>query len=52
MTLSRLLYLAAAAILFLAGVGVTVIPNPLVWAFFCIALGMFAVDYRFSFRRR
>lgn len=52
MTIGMIFYLVAAIILFLAGIGVTAIPNPTIWALFCIALGLMLDDYGFGFARR
>lgn len=32
----------ACILFFLGGVGATVIPNPMIWGLFCMALGMLA----------
>jgi hypothetical protein len=40
MNMGMLFYLIAAIILFLAGIGATVIPNAIIWGLFCIALGL------------
>jgi hypothetical protein len=40
MNLGMIFYLLGAIILFLAGIGVTAIPNPVLWGIFCIALGL------------
>lgn len=52
MSLGKILYLAAAVILFLAGIGATFVPSPMIWALFCVALGLFIDGYDLSFRRR
>jgi hypothetical protein len=52
MTIGMILYLLAAVVLFLAGIGVTAIPNPVIWGLFCIALGLLLDEYDFGFRRR
>jgi hypothetical protein len=53
MTVGMIFYLVAAIILFLAGIGVTAIPNPIIWGLFCIALGLLLDEYGFGgFRRR
>jgi hypothetical protein len=44
--------MAAAIVLFLAGIGATLVPSPMIWALFCMALGFLLNDYDFSFRRR
>lgn len=52
MNLGMILFLVAAVLLFLAGIGSTLLPNPMVWALFCMALGFFLNGYDLSFRRR
>ncbi len=39
MTVGKLLYIAAAVILFIGGIGSPIIPSPVLWGLFCIALG-------------
>jgi predicted permease len=51
MTVGMIFYVLAAIILFLGGIGSTVIPNNLVWGLFCIALGLLLDEYDFGFRR-
>ena len=52
MTIGRILYVIAAIVLFLGGIGARVIPNPDIWGLFCIALGLLLDEYDFGFRRR
>jgi len=53
MTIGAIFYVLAAIILFLGGIGSTLIPNNLIWGAFCIALGLLLDDYGFAgFRRR
>ncbi len=52
MTFGKLLFLAAAILLFLAGIGSTVIPNPMIWALFCLALGFLMDGFELSLKRR
>ena len=52
MTLGRIFYAIAAVILFLGGIGVTFIPNPVIWGLFCIAIGLLLGEYDLGFRRR
>jgi hypothetical protein len=52
MTLGVIFYILAAIILFLGGIGSTIIPNPLIWGLFCLALGLLLDDYGFGFTRR
>jgi hypothetical protein len=41
MSVTRILFLAAAILFFIAAIGWTVLPNPMIWAMFCVALGLF-----------
>ena len=53
MTVGMLFYVIAAIVLFLGGIGSTVVgPNPVVWGLFCIALGLLLTGYDLGFRRR
>jgi len=54
MTIGMLFYIVAAIILFLSGIGSTVLgPNAPTWGLFCIALGLALDDFSFgAFRRR
>jgi hypothetical protein len=53
MTIGMFFYILAAFVLFLGGIGATVIPNHITWGLFCIALGLALDDVGFgSFRRR
>jgi hypothetical protein len=45
-------YVIAAVVFFLGGIGSAIIPNPLVWGGFCIALGLLLDDYGFAGFRR
>ena len=40
MTFGRILFIVAAVVLFLGGIGSPLIPAPMIWALFCIALGL------------
>jgi hypothetical protein len=40
MTYGRILFVVAAVILFLGGIRSPLIPDPMIWALFCIALGL------------
>jgi hypothetical protein len=51
MTIGRVFYVMAAIILFLGGIGATVIPNPVIWGLFCMALGLLLDEYNWGFRR-
>jgi hypothetical protein len=50
--MGMIFYVIAAVILFLAGIGVTAIPNPMIWGLFCVTLGLLLANYDFGFRRR
>jgi hypothetical protein len=39
MTIGRVLYIIAAVILFSAGIGSPLVPEPGIWGLFCIACG-------------
>jgi hypothetical protein len=51
MTIGMIFYVLAAIVLFLGGIGSTVIPNYVTWGLFCIALGLLLDEYDFGFRR-
>ena len=40
MSLGTVFLILAALLFFLAGVGAILIPNPVTWALFCLALGL------------
>ena len=52
MTFGMIFYAIAAFLLFLGGIGSTVIPNPLLWGNFCIALGLLLDKLHFARLRR
>jgi hypothetical protein len=52
MTIGMIFYVLAAIVLFLAGIGITAIPNPLIWGLFCLVLGLLLDEYDLGFRRR
>jgi hypothetical protein len=52
MTLGRIFYAIAAVIFFLAGIGVTAIPNPMIWGLLCVTLGLLLAEFDLGFRRR
>ena len=45
MTVGRIFYIVAAAILFIGGTGFPLIPSPVIWGLFCIALGLVFDQY-------
>jgi hypothetical protein len=52
MSIGKALFLVAAVLLFVAGIGVTIVPNSMIWALFCIALGLVLDGFDFRFKRR
>ena len=52
MTLARIFYVIAAIVLFLGGIEVRFIPNPVIWGLFCIAIGLLLTGYDLGFKRR
>jgi hypothetical protein len=52
MTLGKILFLLAAILPVLAGIGSTLLPSPLIWALFCIALGLFLDGFNLTLSRR
>lgn len=51
MTIGAVFYILAAIVLFLGGIGSTIIPNSVIWGLFCIALGLLLGCYDFGLRR-
>jgi hypothetical protein len=52
MSIGMVFYVLAAIVLFLGGIGSTIVPNPVIWGLFCMALGLLLVGHDFGFRRR
>ena len=52
MSIGMIFYIVAAVVLFVGGIGSTVIPNPVIWGLFCIALGLLLAGHDLGFRRR
>lgn len=52
MTIGTVFYILAAIVLFLGGIGSTIVPNTVIWGLFCITLGLLLGGYDFGFRRR
>jgi hypothetical protein len=50
MTIGKIFFIIAAIVLFIGGIGSTIIPNTEIWGLFCIAIGLVLGDY--DFRRR
>ena len=52
MSIGMIFYVLAAIVLFLGGIGSTIVPNPVIWGLFCVALGLLLAGHDFGFRRR
>jgi len=52
MTIGMIFYVIAAIVLFLGGIGSSIVPNAVNWGLFCIALGLLLDEYDFGFRHR
>ena len=52
MTIGMIFYIVAAVVLFVGGIGSTIIPNTVIWGLFCIALGLLLAGHDLGFRRR
>ena len=52
MSIGTIFYVIAAIVLVLGGIGSSVVPNPVIWGLFCIALGLLLSGHDFGFRRR
>jgi hypothetical protein len=52
MSIGKILFLVAAILFLLAALGVTLIPNLMTWAFFCLALGFFLTGYDFRLKQQ
>jgi hypothetical protein len=52
MKLTRIFFLVAAILFFVAAIGWTILPNPMIWALCCLALGLFLDGYNFSFKQQ
>jgi hypothetical protein len=50
MTIAKTLFLAAAVLFLLAAIGSTLLPNAMIWALVCIALGLFLSGYDLNFK--
>ena len=51
MTIGMIFYVLAAIVLFLGGIGSTIVPNPVIWGLFCIVLGLLLGGHKFGFPR-
>ena len=52
MTIGKIFYVIAAIVLFIGGIGSTVIPNAVIWGLFCITLGLLLDGYDLGLRCR
>jgi len=52
MTIGMVFFVIAAIVLFLGGIGSTIVPKPEIWGLFCIALGLLLGEYDLGFSRR
>jgi hypothetical protein len=52
MGITKILFLAAAILFFMAAIGSTIVPNTMIWALFCLALGMFLGGYELNFKKQ
>lgn len=52
MTIGMIFFAVAAIVLFLGGIGSTIVPNRVIWGLFCITLGLLLGGYDFGLRRR
>jgi hypothetical protein len=52
MTIGMIFFVIAAIVLFLGGIGSTIVPRPEIWGLFCIALGLLLGEYDLGFSRR
>jgi hypothetical protein len=50
MAIGKIFFIIAAIVLFIGGIGSTIIPNTVLWGLFCMAIGLVLGDY--DFRRR
>jgi hypothetical protein len=52
MTIGRIFFVIAAIVLFIGGIGSTIVPNAVIWGLFCIAVGLVLGEYDIGFNRR
>ena len=52
MTIGMIFLVIAAIVLFIGGIGSTIIPNTVIWGLFCIAIGLLLGEYDLGFKRR
>ena len=52
MTFGTIFYILAAIVLFLGGIGSTIVPNAVIWGLFCLTLGLLLGGYNLGFYRR
>ena len=51
MTIGTVFFVLAAIVLFLGGIGSTIIPNAVIWGLFCLTLGLLLNGFGFSLQR-
>ena len=52
MTIGMIFFVIAAIVLFLGGIGSSIVPNAVIWGLFCIALGLLLGKYDLGFSHR
>jgi hypothetical protein len=52
MKIGMIFFVVAAIVLFIGGIGSTIVPNPVIWGLFCIAVGLVLGEYDLGFNRR
>jgi hypothetical protein len=52
MSIAKILFLAAAVLFLMAAIGTTLLPNAMIWALVCLALGLFLSGYDVSLKRQ
>jgi hypothetical protein len=51
MSVGSVFFVIAAIVLFLGGIGSTIIPNTVIWGLFCMTLGLLLNGCGFNFHR-
>jgi hypothetical protein len=51
MSIGSVFFVIAAIVLFLGGIGSTIIPNSVIWGLFCMTLGLLLNGCGFNFHR-
>jgi hypothetical protein len=52
MTIGKIFFVIAAIVLFIGGIGSTIIPNPVIWGLFCITIGILLGENNLGIKRR